>query len=900
MMPIAKILLGLMAAFAMLRVANYVVSVRRIIRFRLALHRPAVLAWEEIPEPVRASLAEGGAWAESHGFEVRLHQVAEPLLQGMSRVYSAHYLHENGHTILSIAPGAAADAVSWQAIFSSKAADGTWVLTLPKNGELLATRIAAVDAAFVEGDVDARFHTHRDREDAREFCVVQSMEQALEEIEGLRVRAYDAAVMAGELRRDQDGFRYTLRGAFRFAQRAFAEQRRMVKAAKLPGGASRQGPDAARLAAGWQEWRRMRKAPSGGRVGALVLFVVTLVLFMALGRIAFDTTFILLLTLVVMIHEGGHWLAMRLLGYTDTAIFFIPLFGAAATGRHARESAWREAIVLLAGPVPGVVLGTLMLLNVGGNYPPWAMQAAQIALFINLFNLLPIEPLDGGRLVNLAIFNHQPRLHSIFYVGGVVAFAWLAYRMGGTFMWVMVVLLALAIPARLRENRALSRVLAQRPLSQDEDSRAHLAIAAAVAVQPTMLPVHQYQLAEVLLRRASHAAAGLGERIAIFLAWVAAVGAPAFVFAGFLFLAAGNEDYMPREGNKPEAWIEWIHRKLPDQPQRVVEQAGVPVYIFVGDRNWDAVARILPEIDKALDAADVPAESRARALARVGDVLGRASPEDLRQKSWAYFDRALAGCDAAGDAACRGQVLALRGMLREDAGDRFGAIGDLDAAQRQPEPKGLSREISRREIREQLANLYADNGMPESAERVLMSGMGDAPSADDRLEIVARAARLRADHGDMPTALAMLADLRAMEPFSTTYGTAINVETAWLHLDAGDANAALAVLDDISSSDASVLLTKHIAGAIAKDPAIALPPLEILLKQQAAARARGDYAALREDAAKGLQVVGVWAAGAGARQDLMANTLEADAEAARASDPARAEAIEGLLSYRDD
>jgi len=132
-------------------------------------------------------------------------------------------------------------------------------------------------------------------------------------------------------------------------------------------------------------------------------FWVSGVLWAVAALIFFEPVDLVWLALVLLIHEGGHLLAMRAFGYQDTRIFFLPFFGAAASGRPAGEELpWQRAIILLAGPVPGLLLGAgLIVSQVLAGLEPSMFAVMLVA--VNLFNLLPVAPLDGGRVVLLLV-----------------------------------------------------------------------------------------------------------------------------------------------------------------------------------------------------------------------------------------------------------------------------------------------------------------------------------------------------------------------------------------------------------------------------------------------------------------------------------------------------------------
>jgi Zn-dependent protease len=113
---------------------------------------------------------------------------------------------------------------------------------------------------------------------------------------------------------------------------------------------------------------------------------------------------------VLLLHELGHAAAMRLVGYTDVRIFFIPFVGAAAAGKRQGVARWKQAIVLLAGPLPGIVAGGVLVLLGAPELHTLALQL----LIINGFNLLPLVPLDGGQLAQLVLFSRQRHLEILF------------------------------------------------------------------------------------------------------------------------------------------------------------------------------------------------------------------------------------------------------------------------------------------------------------------------------------------------------------------------------------------------------------------------------------------------------------------------------------------------------
>jgi Zn-dependent protease len=139
--------------------------------------------------------------------------------------------------------------------------------------------------------------------------------------------------------------------------------------------------------------------------------------------------------LLIFVHELGHVVELRRQGVPASAPLFIPFLGAVIGMKELPDDAWKEARVALAGPILGSVGAAACWIAAEATDSELLMGLAFVGFFLNLFNLIPIVPLDGGRaaaalhpavwflglllMVALVVLNPNPLLLIIVVLGGL-------------------------------------------------------------------------------------------------------------------------------------------------------------------------------------------------------------------------------------------------------------------------------------------------------------------------------------------------------------------------------------------------------------------------------------------------------------------------------------------------
>ncbi|HEX7733438.1 MAG TPA: site-2 protease family protein [Ktedonobacteraceae bacterium] len=150
------------------------------------------------------------------------------------------------------------------------------------------------------------------------------------------------------------------------------------------------------------------------------------------------------LVLLLFIHEMGHALVMKLKGIPVGGMIFIPLLGAAVFMRRMPNNARDEAEVGIAGPVAGALASLACLLIAHAQFDAtglpgiWA-PLAYFGCFMNLFNLIPIVPFDGGRV--LAAIDRRIWLLGFLVLVAIQIWEWMT---GSSSIWLMIFILIAA------------------------------------------------------------------------------------------------------------------------------------------------------------------------------------------------------------------------------------------------------------------------------------------------------------------------------------------------------------------------------------------------------------------------------------------------------------------------
>ena len=160
---------------------------------------------------------------------------------------------------------------------------------------------------------------------------------------------------------------------------------------------------------------------AGLKFGKLFGTVGTMLLATGVYAIVFGWRYAVGIVAMLFIHEMGHYLAARQRGMDVGMPTFIPFVGAWIELKEQPMNVETEAYVASAGPFLGTVAATLIYFWGRDAHSGLLLAVAYSGFFLNFFNLIPLSPLDGGRMTAIL----SPR---IWFIGAPIMIALAIYR----------------------------------------------------------------------------------------------------------------------------------------------------------------------------------------------------------------------------------------------------------------------------------------------------------------------------------------------------------------------------------------------------------------------------------------------------------------------------------------
>lgn len=144
----------------------------------------------------------------------------------------------------------------------------------------------------------------------------------------------------------------------------------------------------------------------------------------------FTLEFALVLIACLVAHEYGHVKAMQYFGIKTKGIYLIPFVGGLAVSDDKINTRWQDVVISIMGPFFGLFMSlACWLLYVISDVELFA-GAAVLSSLLNLFNLLPILPLDGGHVLKSISFSMRNWVGLAACMAGIALGLWVSHTFG--------------------------------------------------------------------------------------------------------------------------------------------------------------------------------------------------------------------------------------------------------------------------------------------------------------------------------------------------------------------------------------------------------------------------------------------------------------------------------------
>ena len=471
--------IGIVPALALM---FFVIEVNKLLGIRIQQSKIQLKKHSDLPEYINQLYSDAVEQLTPLGFKVQHCQVSQDVVaNAVTHKWSLVLLQAENGVYAEISPASSClDMPGYEVSFWSFAPDGNTLLTINGRGHTVLSEIPGVT---IHDPMVLSLHQQYDThiEERREWSSSITYQQP-DPVEYVKVQQ---KLMDGYLSnlsqqrdivaKDNNQFRLSLVKCLKIVFRYFRGERRARKLLKtrfklklknkLTGTATKalasaQYPVESDIAAYMRLNSTKVRHPSGLFTKSL-LVIATLLVMYAFLKLPYSYNSILILLGVILLHELGHILTMLVFRYRDSQVLCVSLLGTATMSINRPIANWKQVIIYLMGPLPGIAAGIALIILNQDVQLPWLYETAIMLLMINYLHLLPFMSLDGGRIMRLTIMERSPIGKLLFPTLSAVAFAAGGHFLGEPVFWILAMIIFASIPFGIRESIILSRVYKQ-------------------------------------------------------------------------------------------------------------------------------------------------------------------------------------------------------------------------------------------------------------------------------------------------------------------------------------------------------------------------------------------------------------------------------------------------------
>jgi len=469
------------------------------------------------------------------GFENQAYVVRGPVINGNDwGFYGIVFHHQNTNTwALVFTEPSGHEFFPWQCFFMTNVGDKIFTTVNGESniGDLSKLGFVVNDPMVSSMSEQWQFHQHNLKNSIDTTIHKKDLAEILKAFETVY---FQGLVDTGLLVPYNEGYRYTFKDSRNVLKLNSHVNETLRNQQKQKNNTVSELADKSayvqREVVAYNSFRKVKESNRASLTGKTILLLASIILFGVSFGINLSWSTLLSLIIVLFIHEAGHLFGMWVFGYKDLKMLFIPFLGALASGQKKHVNTWQESVILLLGPMSGYVLGIAILyINLTQELPEWLVEYATISIALNVINLFPFMPLDGGKVVSLALFNRRPSLELLLMMLSVFLFLYIGVFWDEWVLMILGILLLLGLPSLRREIR-LSRHLLRKKLHEKpfeiksliEELHNH-------TLWKDIAMSNKWPLIDSLSYRIQHANVAISVRVLIFMMWLVVIFLPIYV-----------------------------------------------------------------------------------------------------------------------------------------------------------------------------------------------------------------------------------------------------------------------------------------------------------------------------------------------------------------------------------
>lgn len=130
---------------------------------------------------------------------------------------------------------------------------------------------------------------------------------------------------------------------------------------------------------------------------------------------------------IILFHELGHFVGMKIFSFNDTKMMYVSFFSPFLKQKTETVSQKQYLITLLFGSLPGLIIGTILFYAYLNTQNEFLLNISTLFIAINIFSLLPFDPLDGGKLIETLFFPNNNTVRMYFVLFSSIIFILIGY-----------------------------------------------------------------------------------------------------------------------------------------------------------------------------------------------------------------------------------------------------------------------------------------------------------------------------------------------------------------------------------------------------------------------------------------------------------------------------------------